>query len=68
MLPKQFSGMTVESGGIGDRTTVRFNMRVFGKAQAFRTAITEPQPGRMLVETHLDSNRAVRTFTVDPAV
>jgi len=43
-------------------------MRVFGKAQAFRADITEPQPGRMLVETHLDFNRAVTTFTVDPAV
>jgi hypothetical protein len=39
---------------------------VFGKKQAFRAVITEPQPGRVLVETDLDANGAVTTFMVDP--
>ena len=65
ILPKQFSAMTVESGGIGAGTIIRFNMRVFGRTQPFRAAVTEPQPGRVLVETYLDSNAAVTTFTVD---
>jgi len=53
ILPKQFSGMVVESGGIGAGTIVRFNMRVFGRTQAFCAAVSEPQAGRVLVETYL---------------
>ena len=66
ILPKQFSGMVVDAGGVGAGTIVRFNMRVFGKTQVFRAAVTEPQPGRVLVETDLGFNGAVTTFTVDP--
>jgi hypothetical protein len=40
-------------------------MRVLGRAQTFRAAITEPEPGRVLVETDLTMG-AVTTFTVDP--
>jgi hypothetical protein len=40
-------------------------MRVMGRAQAFRAVISEPEPGRVLVETELTTN-AVTTFTVDP--
>jgi hypothetical protein len=43
-------------------------MRVFGKTQTFRAAITEPEPDRVLVETDLDSNGAATTFTVNPGV
>lgn len=66
ILPKQFSGMMVESGGIGAGTIVRYNMRMFGKTQALRAAVTEPRPGRVLVETDLDFNGAITTFTVVP--
>jgi hypothetical protein len=41
-------------------------MSVFGKKQTFRAAITEPEPGRVLVETDLDANGAVTTFIVNP--
>jgi hypothetical protein len=41
-------------------------MSVFGKKQTFRAAITEPDPGRILVETYLDASGAVTTFTVNP--
>jgi hypothetical protein len=40
-------------------------MSILGKKQTFRAAITEPDPGRVLVETDLDTNGAVTTFTVD---
>jgi hypothetical protein len=40
-------------------------MRVMGRTQTFRAAITEPEPGRVLVETDLTMG-AVTTFTVDP--
>jgi hypothetical protein len=66
IVPDAFSGMTVERGGVGDGTIIRFRMRVFGRTQSFRAAVTEPEPGRILVETDLDSNGAVTTFTVNP--
>ena len=66
ILPKQFKSLTVEQGGVGAGTVIRFQMNVFGKKQTFRAAITEPDPGRVLVETDLDANGAVTTFTVNP--
>ncbi|HVI79205.1 MAG TPA: SRPBCC family protein [Candidatus Acidoferrum sp.] len=66
ILPKQFSNLTVEQGGVGAGTIIRFQMNLLGKKQNFRAAITEPEPGRVLVETDLDTNGAVTTFTVDP--
>ncbi len=66
IVPKQFSNLTVEQGGVGAGTIIRFQMSLLGKKQNFRAAITEPEPGRVLVETDLDTNGAVTTFTVDP--
>ena len=66
IVPDTFSDLTVERGGAGDGTIIRFKMRVFGRTQSFRAAVTEPEPGRILVETDLDSNGAVTTFTVNP--
>jgi|SRR5579872_546758 Polyketide cyclase / dehydrase and lipid transport len=66
ILPRQFTGLTVEQGGVGAGTVIRFQMNLLGKKQNFRAAVTEPDPGRVLVETYLDSNGAVTTFTVNP--
>jgi len=66
ILPKQISNLTVEQGGVGAGTVIRFQVSILGKKQNFRAAITEPEPGRVLVETDLDTNGAVTTFTVDP--
>lgn len=66
ILPHQFRELIVEQGGTGAGTVIRFQMSVFGKTQTFRAAITEPEPGRVLVETGLDANGAVTTFIVDP--
>jgi hypothetical protein len=66
ILPKQFMSLVVEQGGVGAGTIIRFQMRVLGKKRTFRAAITEPEPGRVLVETYLDANGAVTTFTVNP--
>jgi len=65
ILPKQISGLVVEQGGIGAGTVIRFQMSVFGKKQTIRAAVTEPEPGRVLVEADLDTNGAVTTYTVD---
>ena len=66
ILPKQSSEMVVEKGGVGRGTIIRFQMSVFGRKQTFRAAISEPEPGRVLAETDLDTNGAVTTFVVDP--
>lgn len=66
ILPKQFANLVVEQGGVGAGTVIRFQMTMFGKKQTFRAAITEPDPGRVLVETYLGANGAVTTFTVSP--
>lgn len=66
ILPRQFTSLVVEQGGVGTGTIIRFQMSMFGKKQTFRAAITEPEPGRVLLETYLDANGAVTTFTVNP--
>lgn len=66
ILPRQFTSLVVEQGGVGAGTIIRFQMSVFGRKRTFRAAISEPDPGRVLVETDLDANGAVTTFTVNP--
>jgi len=66
ILPKQFSDLVVEQGGVGAGTLIRFQMSMYGRKQTFRAAITEPEPGRVLVETYLDPTGAVTTFAVNP--
>jgi hypothetical protein len=67
ILPKQFTSLTVENGGAGAGTVIRCEMRVLGQKQMFRAAVTEPQPGRVLVETIIEGDPLVTTFTVVPA-
>lgn len=66
ILPPAFHGLTVEEGGVGAGTVIRFAMRVLGRDTWTRAAITEPEPGRVLVETGLDDSTVVTTFTVEP--
>jgi hypothetical protein len=60
-----FVSLEVEQGGTGAGTLIRFQMRVLGRIQTFRAAITEPEPGRVLVETDTDTG-TVTPFPVDP--
>ena len=65
ILPKPFfTKLQVEKGGVGEGTVFRATMRVLGSEQTFRAAVTEPEPGRVLVETDLATG-LVTTFTVD---
>ncbi|MET0625685.1 MAG: SRPBCC family protein [Pyrinomonadaceae bacterium] len=67
ILPrKYFTSLAVERGGFGDGTVIRFGMRAFGKTREARAAVTEPEPGRVLVETALDKGGPVTTFVVEP--
>lgn len=66
ILPKRyFTSLEVEEGGRGAGTVIRFQMKVLGQTRAFRAAITEPVPGRVLTETDLDSGLTT-TFSVEP--
>jgi hypothetical protein len=40
-------------------------MRAFGKVRTTRGVVTEPEPGRVLVETYPDTGD-VTTFVIDP--
>jgi len=65
ILPSQFSNMRVEAGGIGAGTKIHFDVTVLGQKQHFVAVVTEPEPGRVLVETNLEPSESVTTFVVD---
>lgn len=60
-----FVSLQVEQGGVGAGTMIKFQMKVFGRVQDFRATISEPEPGRVLVETN-DGTDVVTKFIVDP--
>jgi hypothetical protein len=62
ILPKQFTGLSVEKGGVGEGTVIRFSMRVFGRRFEFRGFVSEPEPGRVLVERNVGENESVTSF------
>ena len=65
ILPKPwFLSLEVVEGGVGAGTVGDFSMRLMGRVQHFRATVTEPQPGRVLVETN--DTGAVTSFTVEP--
>ena len=67
ILPKQFSNLRVESGsGVGAGTTIRFEVTVMGRTDRYKAIVSEPEPGRVLVEKNLEPNDSVTTFIVDP--
>lgn len=60
-----FERLTVLEGGEGAGTRIECTMRAFGGRSTFRARVTEPEPGRVLVETDENTGTAT-TFTVDP--
>ena len=63
--PQYFSDLVVEEGGYGAGTRIRVDMTVLGRTQRMRAVVTEPQPGRVLVERDIDRG-LVSTFEVVP--
>jgi hypothetical protein len=56
--------LTVEQGGTGAGTVFRTSVTVMGMTEHFHMVVTEPEPGRVLVET--DAKQGVTTsFTID---
>jgi hypothetical protein len=65
ILPKHvFSNLVVEQGGVGAGTVVRVTMAAPGSKQELHVTVSEPEPGRVLVES---GSGLTTTFTVDPA-
>jgi len=66
ILPPAFSNYSVEEGGVGAGTVIRFSVRAGGRTTAYHQRVEEPEPGRVLVERAIDGDLAT-TFTVAPA-
>ncbi|MBE0570393.1 MAG: SRPBCC family protein [Ignavibacteriaceae bacterium] len=65
ILPRPpFISLVVEQGGYGAGTVATVLMKVMGKIQAFRTIVSEPEQGRVLVETN--DTGYITTFTIEP--
>lgn len=66
ILPrKYFRKLEVLEGGKGAGTKTRLEMSVLGSRRTLYHVISEPEPGRVLVESDL-SGSSVTTFTVEP--
>jgi hypothetical protein len=64
ILPRAFRNLQVDEGGRGAGTRFRMDVHAFGRKEIMRGVVTEPQPGRVLVEKYLDLP-TVTTFTVE---
>lgn len=67
ILPKPFKNLVVEQGGIGAGTVIRFEVHAFGTITRCRAIVSEPDPGRVLVETNVEPTESATTFTVVPS-
>lgn len=66
ILPKPYFGdVTVEQGGQGAGTVFRTSIKVMGTTIDYHMMVTEPQPGRVLVETDAKQGTTT-TFTIEP--
>lgn len=63
ILPRPpFVSLDVEEGGVGAGTRIRVEMKMLGRRETFRAVVSEPDPGRVLVETN--DTGYTTTFTV----
>ena len=62
-LPPAFTELQVLAGGVGAGTVIRFTTAVGGRAQTRTQQVSEPEPGRVLVES---GNGEGSTFTIEP--
>ncbi len=62
-LPPTFSNQEILNGGVGDGTVIRLSVNLGGRTSTLTARISEPEPGRTLVE---DGEHVQTTFTVQP--
>lgn len=65
ILPSTFMSFSIEEGGIGAGTVIRFSVKAGGLTQHFHQRIEEPEPGHVLQECEIGRD-FVTTFTVEP--
>jgi Polyketide cyclase / dehydrase and lipid transport len=66
IVPKQyFTELVVEKGGQGAGTAIRGNVRVLGGNYPLHQLVSEPEPGRVLMETDIETGQYT-TFTIEP--
>ena len=63
--PKYFTRLDVLQGGAGSGTRTRVEMRILGRTRVFEQVVSEPEPGRIVMESNTDGS-GVTTFTVEP--
>jgi Polyketide cyclase / dehydrase and lipid transport len=68
IVPKEsFFDLQVEQGGYGAGTIYSFKFKSLGVVKTFRHRVSEPEPGRVLVEQDIDTpQNLTTTFTVIP--
>jgi hypothetical protein len=66
ILPSFFTGLEVEQGGHGAGTVILVKSRFAGRTRVIRGIVSEPEPGRVLVESYPEE-KMVTTFRVVPA-
>ncbi len=68
ILPKEnFYDLRVEHGGYGAGTIIRFKAKVLGVEREMYHIVSEPEPGRVLVEQDIDTvQKLATTFIVTP--
>jgi uncharacterized protein YndB with AHSA1/START domain len=64
-LPPQFSDFQVVEGGVGAGTVTTFAVTAGGRTRTYRMNVTEPVPGRTLLESDANSS-LVTAFNVEP--
>ena len=67
VLPKRyFKSLIVEQGGKGAGTVIHVQLSVMGVRRESHMRVSEPEPGRVLTETDLETG-LVTSFIVSPA-
>jgi hypothetical protein len=62
-LPPQFVDFQIQRGGVGAGTVISFATTLGGRKQRVTQHVSEPEPGRVLVES---GDGVMTTFTVEP--
>lgn len=66
ILPRPtFTDLVVEKGGYGAGTVVVVKLKMLGKEYTYHQAVTEPEPGRVIMETDIETGQYT-TFTFEP--
>ena len=66
ILPRPtFESMIVEEGGYGAGTLIRLRVRAFGKVFHYLQRVSEPEPGRVIQETEINTGQLTK-FILEP--